>query len=254
MSRSMTQDFASQAKEKIQELVGGAILWSDTMKKYIMAVFIAAVTAVLLTGCGENLDGRWDLCTSDGEELDIIRFDSQDGEVRLDDYEGEYEEKDENKVKIKWDDDELDDEYGGTFSYEILNKDDSQIYIEGISEMYITKQLEALAPSLVKAGNTALMEMDMYGETISGYWVVSSDEDFCLVPGGQDKDRFISITKNFFPGISDYEFVVCIDNGIVSEAYLSTDWKERIYGGYTRDKIVSSTDKSLEDIAGEIIG
>ncbi len=225
------------------------------MKKYIAAVFAAAVSAVLLTGCGSELDGRWNLCTSDGEELDIIRFDSEDGEVMLDGCKGEYEELGGNEVKIEWEDDELDDAYGGTFSYEILNKEDSQIYIDGVSEMYLARALEDAVSSLMKAGNSSLVEMDEYGENISGYWVVSSDDDFCLLPGGQNCSAFLEKIEKFFPDISNYEFVISIDDGIVSEAYLSTDWNERVYGGYTQSKgALSSTDSTLEDIAGELIG
>ncbi|MBE6861756.1 MAG: hypothetical protein E7497_02500 [Ruminococcus sp.] len=225
------------------------------MKKYIMAVFTAAVSAVLLTGCADKLDGKWELCTSDGDELVKVRFDSEDGDVKLDEYYGEYEELGGNELKIEWDDEELDDEYGGTFSYEILDKEDAQIYIDGISEMYIAKELEAEASTLMKAGNSSLVEMDVYGENIGGYWVVSSDDDFCLVPGGQDKDRFMELVESFFPDISEYEFVIAIDNGVVSETYLSTDWNERIYAGYTGNRgVISSTNKTLEDIAGELIG
>ncbi len=224
------------------------------MKKYISLFAVSVLSAAMLTGCADKLDGRWELCGSDGEKVGIIRFDSDEGEVRIGDYIGSYEDND-SELKIEWDSDDFNEQCGGTFSYEILEKEESQLYIEGVAEAVAGQKLSQHANSLMKAANSALTEMDANGMNIFGYWVVSSDDEFCLVPGGQDSAALLKNAENYFPSMTEYEYVICIENGVASEAYIAQSWTKDICGGYTSDKgEFFITNKNLEDIAGELIG
>lgn len=232
------------------------------MKKRFTAILGAAVLSCLLSGCSEKLDGKWDICTEKGDSLTSIRFYSDDMEMKMDGEKGRYSILDNSRIKFKWDDDDVDEKYGGRFDYEILDKGKMEIYIEDFSEIIQNeqleqraKELEVTASNIMKAVTSAICELDEEGIDTGGYWVYSSDEGFCMIPSSINADELNKKVKKFFSDIEKTSFILTVNRSIVKEVYVSDSWHNKCYGAYSYDAgHFSGTDKTLEDIAGNLIG
>lgn len=223
------------------------------MKRRAAAILGTAAAVLMLTGCGDKIDGEWDICDENGDKIRSIDFFEDDMEMRLDDGEtGEYEMLDDSRIKLEWDDDGFDELYGGRFDYEILSKDNCEIYIEEFSELLAEKSLNEAARILRNAAVTTIVELDETGVSLNGYWIFASDEEYCMFPSDVNEESFKKRILTYFPDAKNYEYIIVIEKGSVKDIYISAKWDSSAVG-----KTSDSTERNgenLHEIAEELIG
>lgn len=115
------------------------------------------------------------------------------------------------------------------------------------------------ASSLMKAGNTALIEMDEEDALpkMDHALICSESGKNVNVPAGFDADKFCKKVENYFGSISELDWLLIIDNGTVVYSAAVTKGKTQVgtYPAYSilkEDKSVSGdesvTGKSFDDI------
>lgn len=177
------------------------------MKRFIAVCLLCAMSASVFTSCGKpNLEGRWELCNADGEALHVTVKFSDDGIVRIDGERSKYEVIDKDTVEID----------GKESDFEIINKDESLIYIRELADETEKNALDSVASTLIKAANSAIVEMDEEDIYYTERAVICSDssKDINNNPenAGADFD-FAESVKSFVNDIDDYDYIIYIKDG-----------------------------------------
>ncbi|MDE5621016.1 MAG: hypothetical protein K2I80_10975, partial [Ruminococcus sp.] len=140
------------------------------MKKFIAVCLMCTMSVSVLTSCGKpNLEGKWELCNAHGNELDFtVRF-KDDRIVRIDGEKGKYKVIDKDTVEIKIDGEKYE------CDFEIIDKDESHIYLGEFSDDTERKVLDSWASTLMKASNSALVDMDEEDKQYKNNAIICSD-------------------------------------------------------------------------------
>ena len=221
------------------------------MKKIVGSAICLAASAMLLTGCGNKLDGEYTLCLDDKTEICAITFDAEDEEFTLARKSGDF--------TIEGDEIDLDFEDGfrlsGTYSYKILDKDAGLIYIEDFSEAYASATMSTIASTFQKAINSAFMDLDFEGEyDLYGQGMISSDESKNVYDGSDDfvQPLYAKLDMYFSDG-SNYAYFAEINEGAAMQVFCASSWDSKVVGayGYTSDASAYAG-KTLQEIYDEI--
>lgn len=220
------------------------------MKKTILTLICIAAASMALTGCTDKFEGDWTICTKDGKEVAEIEFDDDEFELKGED--GEFEVVENGRIKLEFDDDDMDDKYGGKHDYEIIDKKNAEIYIEDISEMYASREYNTAASSIYKALNSAFVEMDENDEYVNAYGLYSPDKNYSTVEDTDlDTIKLKKKTENYFSDLDDYKFFAYIDYGCCYVVFCADDWDSEIVGTYMGDAYVDYEGMTLEEVYEE---
>lgn len=182
------------------------------MKK-ITAIILCAMSASILTSCGKpNLEGIWELCNSDGEELgSYVKF-KDDGVLKIDDEKGKYEVIDEDTVKIKFDGEKYE------CDFEIIDEDESFIYLEKFSNDAERKTLNSFASTFYQSCNSAITYMDEYGMYYKNSAIICSDSSKNINPVPENADADFDFIDDevrvFFSDVDNYDYIIYIEDGV----------------------------------------
>lgn len=220
------------------------------MKRFIAVCLLCVMSASVFTSCGKpNLEGRWELCNADGEVLDfIVRF-KDDGIVRIDGEKGKYKVIDKDTVEIKIDGEKYE------CDFEIIDKDESLIYLGEFSDDTERKVLDSWASTLMKASNSAIVDMDEEDEYYKYNAVICSDssKNINAVPenAGADFD-FTERVKVFFSDIEDYDYIIYIEKYFCGYVALKSPSGD-IVGTYPSDEFEDMTfDEIYEELKSRV--
>lgn len=181
-----------------------------------MTAFAAA--ACMFVSCGKpKLEGKYELCTKEGIELDIALSFKDEGRMKINDERCRYEVIDSDTIEIS----ETDDKYfSDIFDFKIVDKEKKLMYIEDVSEKFEKNDLDALSIDITESVNIGICHL--YDEGIDIYnCIICSDEtknvfdDEAKEPDLQVERIKQIITKCFKNGksIDNYDYMLVIRDG-----------------------------------------
>lgn len=213
------------------------------MKKLAIFSMVCVMSVSLLTSCGKpNLEGKWSLCNSDGNELDItLRF-KDDGTVKIDDEKEDYKVVDKDTIEI------ADEEY----DFKIIDEDDKLIYLGEFSDNIEIEGMNKSATTLCKAINSALSDIDEEDKYYSSSAVICSDSSKSInaIPENASDDFDLSTyIKPFYSDIENYEYIALIEDGGWCSKVAVREPSGKIVGTYPEDEF---KDMTFDEIYNEM--
>ncbi len=215
------------------------------MKKLVAICLLCAMSALVLTSCGKpNLEGRWELCNADGDELDVkIKF-SDDGIVRIDGEKSKYEVIDKKTIEID----------GEKCDFEVVDKNEGLIYISELADKKEQQDINSIASTLMKASNSALMELDEEDKYYKDKAIIcsGSSKSINAVPENADADfNFIERVELFFNDVNDYEYIIFIEDGYCKYTVVTEQSDKKVIGIYPAGEF---EDMTFNEIYHELKG
>lgn len=217
------------------------------MKKFVAICLLCAMSVSVLTSCGKpNLEGRWELCNADGDELDVkIKF-SDDGIVRIDGEKSDYKVVDKKTIEID----------GEKCDFEVVDKDEGLIYISELADKKEQQDINSIASTLMKASNSALVELEEEDKYYKDKAVICSDsgKNINAVPENADADfNFIERVELFFNDVNDYEYIIFIEDGYCKYTAAADPSNKKVVGTYPADEFDGmSFDEIYYELKGRI--
>lgn len=207
------------------------------MKKFSV-FFICLFTSFVLTACGKpKFDGLWEICTSDGTQLGYKISFGNDGQVKIDGINEEYEVVDNDTIKIS----------GDNLDFKVIDKDKKLVYISDISESAQKRCLDSTAENLMKSINAVLLDMDTEGIFFSDPAVICSDENRNInaVPENAESDFDITESiRNYFSEIDEYQYIFFIKRA-ACYGVVCTYKSDNDVVGLCNDSFLVNTDSSI---------
>ncbi|MDE6091653.1 MAG: hypothetical protein K2G14_00980 [Ruminococcus sp.] len=204
------------------------------MKKFVAICLLCAMSVSVLTSCGKpNLEGRWELCNADGDELDVkIKF-TDDGTVKIDGEKGKYELVDKDTVEIKIDGEKYE------CDFEVVDKDEGLIYISELADKKEQQKIDSIASTLMKASNSALMELDEEDKYYKDKAIICSDSSKSInaVPENAGTDsEFIDCVQLFFNDVDKCEYIIYIEDGYCKYTAVTETSDKKVIGTFPADE------------------
>ncbi|MDE5771745.1 MAG: hypothetical protein K2I06_09000 [Ruminococcus sp.] len=221
------------------------------MKKFVSICLLCAMSASVLTSCGKpNLEGRWELCNADGDELDVtIKF-TDDGTVKIDGEKGKYEVVDKDTVEIKIDGEKYE------CDFEVVDKDEGLIYISELADKKEQQDIDSIASTLMKASNSALVELDEEDIYYTDSAVICSDRSKNINEFPENAEsgfNFIDAVEPFFSDINEIEYIMFIEDGYCKYTVAADTSNKKVVGTYPADEFEDMTfDEIYDELKGRI--
>ena len=214
------------------------------LKSILLSICVLG-TVCSFTSCGKpNLEGKWNLCNSNGEELNFTVKFNDSGKMTIKEDEEDESEKVEYEV-IDKDTIEIDDE---DYDFKIIDKDEKNIYLGEFSDNKEKEILNSAARFLSMATDCVLTEIednDMYYEDTA---IICSDKSKNInpIPENAKSDfDFSEYIEPFFSDIDDYEYIVIIENNKCTKAVCTKD--KKVLGTYPEGKFEDMTFDEIYD-------
>ncbi|MDE6665230.1 MAG: hypothetical protein K2K14_03450 [Ruminococcus sp.] len=217
------------------------------MKKFVAICLLCAMSVSVLTSCGKpNLEGRWELCNADGDELDVkIKF-NDNGIVKIDGEKSDYKVVDKKTIEID----------GEKSDFEVVDKDEGLIYISELADKKEQQKIDSIASTLMKASNSALVELEEEDKYYKDKAVICSDSGKSInaVPENADVDfNFIERVELFFNDVNDYEYIIFIEDGYCKYTAAADPSNKKVVGTYPADEFDGmSFDEIYDELKGRI--
>lgn len=217
------------------------------MKKFVAICLMCAMTVSALTSCGKpNLEGRWELCNADGEEMDVtIKF-SDDGVVKVDGEKGEYEVIDKKTIEID----------GEECDFEVVDKNEGLIYISKLVDKQEKNKWTSVASTLMKASNSGLADLDEYDIYYQNTAIICSDSSKNINEFPENAEsgfNFIDAVEPFFSDINEIEYIMFIEDGYCKYTVAADTSNKKVVGTYPADEFEDMTfDEIYDELKGRI--
>ena len=200
------------------------------MKKFVAICLLCAMSVSVLTSCGKpNLEGRWELCNADGYELDVkIKF-NDNGIVKIDGEKSDYKVVDKKTIEID----------GEKSDFEVVDKDEGLIYISELADKKEQQKIDSIASTLMKASNSALMELDEEDKYYKDKAIICSDSSKSInaVPENAGTDsEFIDCVKLFFNDVDKCEYIIYIEDGYCKYTAVTEPSDKKVIGTFPADE------------------
>lgn len=212
------------------------------MKKFVLLSLVCMMSVSLLTSCGKpNLEGKWELCNADGNELNMTLKFKDNGTLKIDDEKEEYKVVNKNTIKID----------GEKYDLKIIDEDEKLIYLGEFSDNIEKDKLNRTAITVYKAVNSAVTDIDEENKYYSSDAVICSDisKSINAVPENAESDfDFTKRVNMFFSDYEKYEYVALIQNGVCQKTAIREP-SGSVVGTYPEDEF---KDMTFDEIYNEM--